>query len=74
MKRRVHPMTSLVVWLGVTVVALLLALVTVLARLPSDQQLDGAHTAGMHLGQQMCLGFLSEKDRAAARRQSGGLL
>jgi len=74
MKRRVHPMTSLVVWLGVTVVALLLALVTVLARLPSDQQLDGAHTAGMQLGQQMCLGFLSEKDRAAARRQSGGLL
>jgi hypothetical protein len=74
MKRRVHPMTALVAWLGVAVVALLLALVAVIARLPSDQQLDGAHTAGMHLGQQMCLGFLSEKDRAAARRQSGGLL
>lgn len=74
MKRRVHPMTSLVVWLGVTVVALLLALVTVLARLPSDLQLDSAHLAGMELGQQMCLGFLSEKERAAVRRPSGGLL
>lgn len=74
MKRCMYLMTTLVVWLGVTVVALLLAVVTALAKQPTDEQLDSAHLAGMELGQQMCLGFRSEKDRAAARRHSGGLL
>lgn len=78
MKRRVHPMTALAFWLGVSVVALLLALVAALARQPSDLLLDRAHLAGMELGQQMCLGLRSELERAPVRapvaRGLGGLL
>lgn len=79
MSRRRHPMTSLVVWLGVTVLTLLLTLVWVVARRDvSELQLDRAHLAGMELGQTMCLGFRSEIERSAvqapAQRKSGGLL
>lgn len=80
MKRRVHPMTWLVVWLAIALVAALFALVAVVAQLPADQQLDRAHLAGMELGQQMCLGFRSEMERAArpaavpVQPQRGGLL
>ena len=81
MKRRVHPMTWLAVWLGIALLASLLALVGAVAQLPAERQLDSAHTAGMALGQQMCLGFRSEMERsprpAAAsplQPQRGGLL
>lgn len=78
MKRR-HPLVPLVIWLGVAVAALLFALVFVVSqRDVADVQLDRAHMAGMELGQQMCLGFRSEMQRAPAAkpaaRQSGGLL
>lgn len=69
MKRR-HPMTALVLWLGLWVVALLFALVWVVSKRDvAEVQLDRAHWAGMELGQTMCLGFRSELERAA--RQSG---
>jgi hypothetical protein len=56
-----------------------LALVFVVSqRDVSYVQLDRVHMAGMELGQQMCLGFRSELQRAPApkpaARQSGGLL
>ena len=66
MKRRAHPMTALVLWLGLGVVVLLFALVWVVSeRDVAEVQLDRAHLAGMELGQTMCLGFRSEMDRAA---------
>lgn len=66
MKRRAHPMTALVLWLGLCVVVLLFALVWVVSeRDVAEVQLDRAHLAGMELGQTMCLGFRSEMDRAA---------
>ena len=74
MKRR-HPLIPLVIWLGVAVTALLLALAFVISqRDVADVQLDRAHMAGMELGQQMCLGFRSEMQRAPARQGRGGLL
>lgn len=81
MKRRVHPMTALVLWLGLCVLALLFALVWVLSKRDvAEVQLDRAHLAGMELGQTMCLGFRSEMERgprpaaAPAAAQRGGLL
>ena len=74
MKRR-HPLIPLVVWLGVAVTALLLALAFVISqRDVADVQLERAHLAGMELGQQMCLGFRSEMQRAPAQQSHGGLL
>lgn len=80
MKRR-HPLTALVLWLGLCCLVLLLALVWVVSqRDVADVQLDRAHLAGMELGQTMCLGFRSEMERAArpatapAATQRGGLL
>lgn len=80
MKRR-HPLTALVLWLGLCCLVLLLALVWVVSqRDVADVQLDRAHLAGMELGQSMCLGFRSEMERAArpatapAATQRGGLL
>ncbi|MBD9395754.1 hypothetical protein [Acidovorax sp. ACV01] len=78
-RRRVHPFTWLVFWLGITVTALVLALVWVVSnRDVSEVQLNRAHLAGMELGQTMCLGFRSELERSAspqpAPRKSGGLL
>lgn len=80
MKRR-HPMTALVLWLGLCCLVLLLALVWVVGqRDVSDVQLNSAHLAGMELGQQMCLGFRSEMERGPrpaavpVRPQRGGLL
>lgn len=83
MSRRTHPMTALVCWLAATVVVLLFALVLVIAELAqrdvAEVQLDRAHLAGMELGQNMCLGFRFELERApaappAARGRVGGLL
>ena len=66
MKRRVHPMTWLVGWLAVALVATLFTLVWVVSqRDVAEVQLDRAHLAGMELGQTMCLGFRSEMERAA---------
>ena len=66
MKRRAHPMTALVLWLGLFCLALLFTLAWVVSqRDVADVQLDRAHLAGMELGQTMCLGFRSEMDRAA---------
>ena len=80
MKRR-HPLTSLVLWLGLCCLVLLLAFVWVVSqRDVAEVQLDRAHLAGMELGQTMCLGFRSEMERAArpatapAATQRGGLL
>lgn len=65
MKRR-HPLTALVLWLGLCVLALLFALVWVVSKRDvAEVQLDRAHLAGMELGQTMCLGFRSEIERAA---------
>ena len=83
MKRRVHPMTWLVGWLAVALVATLFTLVWVVAqRDVAEVQLDRAHLAGMELGQTMCLGFRSEMERGQAvqpaavpqPRRGGGLL
>ena len=66
MKRRVHPMTQLVGWLAVALVAAMFALVWVVSKRDvAEVQLDRAHMAGMELGQTMCLGFRSEMERAA---------
>ena len=66
MKRRVHPMTWLVGWLAVALVATLFTLVWVVSKRDvAEVQLDRAHLAGMELGQTMCLGFRSEMERAA---------
>lgn len=81
MKRRVHPMTWLVGWLAVALVATLFTLVWVVSKRDvAEVQLDRAHLAGMELGQTMCLGFRSEMERATrpaaapAATQRGGLL
>lgn len=81
MKRRVHPMTWLVGWLAVALVAVLFTLVWVVSKRDvAEVQLDRAHLAGMELGQTMCLGFRSEMERAArqsaapAATHRGGLL
>ncbi|MBX9831863.1 MAG: hypothetical protein K2X78_02315 [Burkholderiaceae bacterium] len=80
MKRR-HPMTWLVVWLAVALLATLFALVWVVSqRDVAETQLNRAHWAGMELGQHMRLGFRSEMERgplpaaATAQPQRGGLL
>lgn len=80
MKRR-HPLTALVLWLGLCVVVLLFALVWVVSeRDVAGVQLDRAHLAGMELGQTMCQGFRSEMEHgprpAAAQplQKRGGLL
>ena len=53
MKRR-HPLTALVLWLGLCVVVLLFALVWVVSKRDvAEVQLDRAHLAGMELGQTM---------------------
>lgn len=81
MKRRVHPMTWLVGWLAVALLAALFTLVWVVSKRDvAEVQLDRAHLAGMELGQTMCLGFRSEMERAArqavapAATHRGGLL
>ena len=83
MKRRVHPMTWLVGWLAVALVATLFTLVWVVAqRDVAEVQLDRAHLAGMELGQTMCLGFRGEMERGQVvqpaavpqPRRGGGLL
>lgn len=83
MKRRVHPMTWLVGWLAVALVATLFTLVWVVSKRDvAEVQLDRAHLAGMELGQTMCLGFRSEMERGQAvqpaavpqPRRGGGLL
>ena len=83
MKRRVHPMTWLVGWLAVALVATLFTLVWVVSKRDvAEVQLDRAHLAGMELGQMMCLGFRSEMERGQAvqpaalpqPRRGGGLL
>ena len=54
MKRRVHPMTWLVGWLAVALVATLFTLVWVVSKRDvAEVQLDRAHLAGMELGQTM---------------------
>ena len=83
MKRRIHPMTWLVGWLAVALVATLFTLVWVVSKRDvAEVQLDRAHLAGMELGQTMCLGFRSEMERGQAvqpaavpqPRRGGGLL
>lgn len=74
-KKRVHPMTQLVIWLGVALIAALLALVHVVGRLPSAQELESSHLAGMRVGYSMCLGFKeSVHEEPRARLTSGGHL
>lgn len=59
-KSRVHPMTSLVVWLGVSLVACVLA--HVVGKLPSDALLDSSHLEGMKAGYSMCMGYQEEQE------------
>lgn len=78
-RRRNHPLIPIVVWLGVALACCLFALVLVLVRTADqDERLDRAHTAGMELGQQMCLGLRPEIGRAPVgapvARGLGGLL
>lgn len=68
-------MTQLVLWLGVCLVATVLALAHVLGQLPDAQTLDRLHLAGMRTGYAMCLGFKeSEQEAAKPRLTSGGSL
>jgi len=53
-KRRRHPLTALVLWLGVSLTASLLALVLVATAAPADAQLDNAYTQGMDQGYRLC--------------------
>lgn len=61
-KSRVHPMTALVVWLGVSLVACVLALAHVVGKLPSDALLDSYHLEGMKAGYSMCMGYQEEQE------------
>ncbi|WOI47715.1 hypothetical protein [Acidovorax sp. BLS4] len=74
-RRRNHPLIQLVIWLAISLVCCLLALVAALSVASEHgDQLDNAHRAGMVLGQQLCQGFRAEADRVpspAARRQKG---
>lgn len=80
MKRHVQPVAWLAVWLAVALTAVTLALAFVLAQEPSELQLTRAHTAGMALGHQMCIGYRAEMERAPAPMSApmahplGGLL
>lgn len=56
-----HPLVHLVLWLGVSLVVSLMALVYVLGQLPSSSQLENTHTAGMQHGYAMCLAWQEEK-------------
>ncbi|CAB5646401.1 Uncharacterised protein [Comamonas aquatica] len=60
-RRRQHPLVPLVLWLGVSLVASLLALVYVLCLLPSTSQLESTHTEGMKYGYELCLAWEEEK-------------
>lgn len=60
-KRRNHPMTQLVLWLGLCLVAVLLALVHVVGKLPSSAQLESTHMEGMQVGYALCLGEGEQK-------------
>ncbi|WP_157422106.1 hypothetical protein [Acidovorax sp. Root219] len=55
--KRAHPMTQLVIWLAVSLAAVLLTMVYVVSEMHvSDARLDAAHLAGMAQGATMCPG------------------
>lgn len=60
-RRRLHPLVPLVLWLGVSLVACLMALVYVLCQLPTSKQLESTHTAGMKSGYELCLAWQEEQ-------------
>lgn len=60
-RRRQHPLVPLVLWLGVSLVVCLMALVYVLGQLPSSNQLESTHTAGMKYGYELCLAWKEEQ-------------
>ncbi len=67
-RKRRHPLTELVMWLGVSVLASLAALVWVVSQLPADAQLDNSHMAGMKEGYDMCLAYEENvRERTAAK-------
>lgn len=53
-KRRRHPLAALVVWLGVSLTAAVLALVMTVMLWPAEAQLDSAYDAGVALGYTLC--------------------
>lgn len=60
-RRRQHPLVALVLWLGVSLVVCLMALIYVLGQLPSSSQLESTHTAGMKYGYELCLSWQEEQ-------------
>lgn len=60
-RSRQHPLVPLVLWLGVSLVVCLMALVYVLGQLPSSHQLESTHTAGMKYGYELCLAWKEEQ-------------
>ncbi len=67
-------LASVAVWLLVSLLVAVAALAVIVLRAPDGAALERVHAAGMELGNQMCMGFHSEMQRAPARRQGGGLL
>ncbi len=67
-RKRRHPLAELVMWLGLSLLATLAALVWVVAQLPADAQLDNSHMAGMKEGYDMCLAYEENvRERTAAK-------
>lgn len=56
-RKRKHPLVPLVLWLGLSLLACLMALVYVLGQLPATQQLEATHTAGMKHGYELCMAW-----------------
>lgn len=73
-RKRKHPLIPLVLWLGVSLVASLMALVYVLGQLPSASLLESTHSAGMQHGYAMCLAWEeSSQEVKPALLQKGSL-
>lgn len=72
-RKRKHPLVPLVLWLGLSLITCLMALVYVLGQLPDSKQLEATHTAGMKYGYELCLAWDEQKQDAKAVLLAGGL-
>lgn len=62
--RRRHPLAAIVLWLGVTVLVLLAALIiAVTERVALEARLDRVHLQGMAAGQALCINHVPERQR-----------
>ena len=60
-RKRRHPLIELVIWLALSLLATLAALVWVVYQLPADAQLESTHMAGMRVGYGLCLDDKEQK-------------